>query len=56
MLDMEQMKSLQDNYIQCLSSETDMTKRQIQSLINRKVNVYLSAEEAITKGLADGVL
>tara|TARA_Y100000593_G_scaffold88664_1_gene171395 strand:+ start:1475 stop:2098 length:624 start_codon:yes stop_codon:yes gene_type:complete len=54
--EMEQMKVLQDNYIQCLSSETEMTKRQIQSLINRKVNVYLSANEAIEKGLADGVL
>ena len=54
--EMVQMKNLQDNYIQCLSSETDMTKRQIQSLINRKVNVYLSAEEAISKGLADEVL
>jgi len=54
--EMEQMKSLQDNYIQALSSETDMTKRQIQSLINRKVNVYLSASEAIEKGLADEVL
>ncbi len=54
--EMEQMKSLQDNYIQCLSSETEMTKRQIQSLINRKINVYFSAEEAITKGLADEVL
>ena len=54
--EMEQMKVLQDNYIQCLSSETEMTKRQIQSLINRKVNVYLSATEAIEKGLADEVL
>ena len=54
--EMEQMKNLQDTYIQCLSSETKMTKRQIQTLINRKVNVYLSAEEAIEKGLADEVL
>ena len=53
--EMEQMKGLQDNYIQCLSVETEMTKRQIQSLINKKINVYLSAEEAITKGLADGI-
>jgi ATP-dependent protease ClpP protease subunit len=53
---MEQMKVLQDNYIQALSSETDMTKRQIQSLINRKINVYLSASEAVEKGLADEVL
>ena len=54
--EMEQMKALQDNYIQCLSSETQMTKRQIQTLINRKISVYFSAEEAIEKGLADGVL
>lgn len=54
--EMEQIKNLQDIYIQCLSSETSMTKRQIQALINKKVNVYLSANEAIEKGLADGVL
>jgi len=53
--EMEQMKNLQDTYIQCMSSETSMTKRQIQRLINRKVNVYLSSEEAIEKGLADEV-
>jgi len=54
--EMEQMKNLQDMYIQCLSNETSMTKRQIQTLINRKVNVYLSSTEAIEKGLADEVL
>jgi len=54
--EMEQMKNLQDTYIQCLSHETNMTKRQIQTLINRKVNVYLSCDEAIEKGLADGAL
>ena len=54
--EMEQMKNLQEMYIQSLSNETSMTKRQIQTLINRKVNVYLSAEEAVEKGLADGVL
>ena len=54
--EMEQIKNLQDMYIQSLSGETSMTKRQIQTLINRKVNVYLSSEEAIEKGLADEVL
>ena len=54
--EMEQMKNLQDTYIQCLSNETSMTKRQIQALINKKVNVYLSSDEAIGKGLADEVL
>ena len=54
--EMEQIKNLQDMYIQCLSGETSMTKRQIQRLINRKVNVYLSSSEAIEKGLADEAL
>jgi len=53
---LEQTVSLQDSYIQALSDETKMTKRQIQTLINRKVNVYLTADEAIEKGLADEVL
>jgi ATP-dependent Clp protease protease subunit len=54
--EMEQMKNLQDSYIQCLADETAMTKRQIRRLINRKVNVYLSSSEAIEKGLADEVI
>jgi ATP-dependent Clp protease protease subunit len=53
--EMEQMAGLQESYIQAMSDETSMTKRQIQTLINRKVNVYLSSEEAIEKGLADEV-
>jgi ATP-dependent Clp protease protease subunit len=54
--ELEQTVNLQDSYIQAMSSETNMTKRQIQTLINRKVNVYLTAEEAIEKGLADEIL
>ena len=53
--EMEQMSSLQESYIQAMSNETSMTKRQIQTLINRKVNVYMSSEEAIEKDLADEV-
>jgi len=53
--EMEQIAGLQDSYIQAMSSETNMTKRQIQTLINKKINVYLDAEEAIAKGLADEV-
>ena len=53
--EMEQIAGLQDSYIQAMSSETNMTKRQIQTLINKKINVYLDAEVAIGKGLADEV-
>lgn len=54
--ELEQTVALQDSYIQAMSDETRMTKKQIQSLIDKKVNVYLTAEEAIEKGLADEVL
>ena len=53
--EMEQMAGLQDSYIQAMSNETNMTKRQLQTLINKKINIYLDAEEAIGKGLADEV-
>jgi len=54
--ELEQTVSLQDSYIQALSDETNMTKKQIRDLIDRKVNVYLTAEQAIEKGLADEIL
>lgn len=51
------MNDLQDMYVQCLADETSMTKRQIQALISKtSLNVYLSSDVAIEKGLADGVL
>jgi ATP-dependent Clp protease protease subunit len=54
--ELEQTVALQDSYIQAMSDETRMTKKQIQALINKKVNIYLTAEEAIEKGLADEVV
>jgi ATP-dependent Clp protease protease subunit len=54
--ELEQIAGLQESYIQALSDETSMTKKEIQGLIGKKVNVYLNAEEAIEKGLADEVL
>ena len=53
--ELEQMNVLQESYIKAMADETEMSKKQIQNLINRKVNVYLSASEAIEKGLADEV-
>lgn len=53
--ELEQMNILQEEYIQAMADETEMSKKQIQNLINRKINVYLSADEAIEKGLADEV-
>ena len=39
-----------------LASETDMSQAQLKKMLQRKVNVYLSAEEAVEMGIADVVV
>tara|TARA_R110000824_G_scaffold273877_2_gene462516 strand:- start:173 stop:805 length:633 start_codon:yes stop_codon:yes gene_type:complete len=54
--EMEAISNLQDLYINALVDETSMTRRQLRKLLDRKVNVYLSAEEAIEYGIADEII
>ena len=54
--EMEEIQAIQDAYIRCLVSETDLTKRQLRKLLDQKVNIYLTAEEAVEYGLADEVI
>ena len=51
--EMEAIQDLQEMYINCLVEETKMTKSQLKNMLERKVNVYLSAEEAVELGIAD---
>jgi len=43
-------------YIECLVAETNLSKKQLKDLLERKVNVYLSAEEAVEYGIADIII
>ena len=54
--ELEAIEELQKMYINCLVSETKMTKSQLKKMLKRKVNVYLSAEQAIKLGIADEIL
>ena len=54
--EMDEIRWLQDRYITALVEETDMTKSFLKKLIGRKVNVYLTAEEAVEYGMADEVI
>ena len=56
MNEMEALQGLQESYIDALVSETKMTKSQIKKMLERKVNVYLSAEEAVKFGIADIII
>jgi ATP-dependent Clp protease protease subunit len=54
--EMEAVEHLQKMYIECLVAETKMTKKQLKNMLERKVNVYLSAEEAVELGIADIII
>jgi ATP-dependent Clp protease, protease subunit len=54
--EMEAVEQLQQMYTDCLVAETNMTKKQLKNMLERKVNVYLSAEEAVELGIADIII
>ncbi len=51
--EIKEIKYIQQSYIAALSEESGMPVKKLQKLLNRKVNVYLSAEEAVSLGIAD---
>ena len=51
--ELEAISDLQKMYTRCLVAETDMTEEGIKEMLNRNVNVYLSAVEAVKFGIAD---
>ncbi len=54
--EMKSIKNIQDLYINALARETSMTKNMIQKLLDRRVNVYLTAQEAVEYGIADEII
>jgi len=53
--EVEEMRWMQDKYVELLAANSDMTKNYIKKLLKKKVNVYLSATEAVELGIADEV-
>jgi len=53
--EMQEIRNIQDQYISVLAEETKMTKRYLQSLLKKKINIYLSATEAVELGIADKI-
>ena len=56
MNEMEAIEQLQDMYCDALISETKLTRVKLKKMLERKVNVYLSAEEAVELGIADEII
>ena len=56
MNEMEAIEQLQDMYCDALIAETRLTRAKLKKMLERKVNVYLSAEEAVELGIADEII
>jgi len=56
MNEMDAIEQLQQMYIECLVKETKMTESTIKKMLERKINIYLSAEEAVEHGIADYIV
>lgn len=54
--EMDEIKLIQEQYIASLAKETAMTKTYIKNLLKKKLNVYISAEEAVDLGIADTIV
>jgi ATP-dependent Clp protease protease subunit len=54
--EMEAIQDLQEMYINRLVEETKMTKKQLKKMLEQKVNIYLSAEQAVEYGIADEII
>tara|TARA_B100000131_G_scaffold266136_1_gene263940 strand:+ start:2847 stop:3506 length:660 start_codon:yes stop_codon:yes gene_type:complete len=51
--DLQSIEAMEARYMEVLCSETKFTKRSLKKLLDKGVNVYLSADEAIEYGIAD---
>jgi ATP-dependent protease ClpP protease subunit len=51
--EMDEIRWTQDRYIEAMVGETNMTKAHLKKILNRKVNAYFTAEQAVELGIAD---
>ena len=54
--EMDEIRWIQDQYIKALAKETNLKRSDLKKLINKKVNNYFTAKEAIKLGIADKIL
>ena len=54
--ELEEIKWIQERYIETLASYTKLTPAKIKKLLKTQKDVYISAEEAIKMGIADEII
>jgi len=54
--EINEVKWIQERYIENLVEESFLSKKRIKAMLNKQVDVYLSAEQAVKYGIADIVV
>jgi ATP-dependent Clp protease protease subunit len=54
--ELEEIRWIQERYIECLSSYTKLTPSKIKKILKSQKDVYISSEEAIKMGIADEII
>ena len=54
--EMREIKVVQELHNRALCEETNLTEKKLRALLKRKVNIYLTAEEAVEYGIADIII
>jgi ATP-dependent Clp protease, protease subunit len=54
--ELEAIQALQDTYIDAMVENTNFTRKKLEKLLSKKVNIYLTPEEVVKYGLADEIV
>ena len=54
--ELEEIRWIQDKYIECLSANTKLSKSKIKKMIKSQKDVYISAQDAVKYGIVDEII
>ena len=54
--EMEEIRWIQEQHTNAMVKETFLTKRHLKKMLDRKVDVYLDAQQAVEYGIADEII
>jgi ATP-dependent Clp protease protease subunit len=54
--EMDEIRWIQDQYINALAEETDLSKKMLKKILDKKINTYLDAKQAVEYGIADEIV
>ena len=54
--EMDEIRWIQEQYINALADETDLSRKMLRKILDKKTNTYLDAKQAVEYGIADEII